>query len=87
MEHQSCKGTWRGARSVLRVRAERLKRGWTQAEVGRRCGIDQGTLSRLEHGAIPAYPGWARRLSNLFKVGRDKLFQEVSPDEPKRVEP
>jgi transcriptional regulator with XRE-family HTH domain len=31
------------------MRAMRLKRGWTQKELAQRCGLEQGTISRIEN--------------------------------------
>lgn len=59
---------------MLMIRKVRIERGWTQAEVCRRTGLDQATISKLERGIYPSYPGWRRRLSRLFKMPADLLF-------------
>ncbi|MGH2625623.1 MAG: helix-turn-helix domain-containing protein [Anaerolineales bacterium] len=35
---------------TLRIRALRERRGWSQAELARRSGVNQGTISRVERG-------------------------------------
>ena len=65
---------------MLKLKLERQLRGWTLAEVERRTGIAPSTLSRIERGIYPVYPGWERRLVKLFKIAGDKLFGEVPAD-------
>jgi transcriptional regulator with XRE-family HTH domain len=40
----------------LSVRALRRKRGWTQAELGSRCGMSQSSISRIEAGQGRRFP-------------------------------
>jgi len=62
---------------VYQITVERRKRGWTQAELGLRAGIDTPTINRLENGAIKPYPGWKKKLSMALGVAENVLFQEV----------
>lgn len=43
-----------------RVRALRNERGWTQAELARRSGLNNQTVHRIEHGVMNS--GWQSRL-------------------------
>ena len=63
---------------MLRLSAERQRRGWSQAELARRTGIHPATISRLEAGKQFAYSGWRRRLAQALGVPGDELFEEVS---------
>jgi transcriptional regulator with XRE-family HTH domain len=65
-------------RSLRRVR---LSRGWTLREIAVRTGINESTLSKLEHGVWPVYPSWSRRLVNLLKIPAGELFADVAEGE------
>lgn len=65
---------------MLRVRRERLRRGWSQTYVCRVTGIHPGNLSRVERGQVVAYPGWRKKLGDLYGVPGDELFREVGDD-------
>ena len=43
-------GQGRGAMTGERIRAARLARGWTQAQLARRVGVTQGGISGIERG-------------------------------------
>jgi|RhiMetdeSRZDD1v2_1073273.scaffolds.fasta_scaffold5003110_2 transcriptional regulator with XRE-family HTH domain len=65
---------------MLRLRAERLRRGWSQTHVTILTGIASPDVSAIERGVRYAPPGWRRRLAVAFKVPEAELFAEV-PDE------
>ena len=51
------------------IRKARLKRGWTQAELGRRIGRTQVVISTLERGAVtPQRPATLARLAEALEV-------------------
>jgi transcriptional regulator with XRE-family HTH domain len=66
---------------MLKIRQERLSRGWSLADVTVRTGIAGANLSMIERGVIPAYPGWQKRLAKAFRMSRADLFREVEDDE------
>jgi len=66
---------------MLRLEAERRKRGWSQAEVARRTGLHPSTISHLEAGDIRPWPSYISRLSRLFGVPRNELTHAVSHEE------
>lgn len=65
---------------MLQLRRMRLDKGWSLGQVATRTLIDISTLSKLERGIYPAYPGWRRRLARLFQVPVDVLFAEEPDD-------
>jgi transcriptional regulator with XRE-family HTH domain len=77
MQGESADGT-----RVLRLRAERVRRGWSLTRVTMQTGIASADLSALERGLRPAHPGWRRRLAKAFKLPEAELFAEV-PKEPR----
>jgi transcriptional regulator with XRE-family HTH domain len=62
---------------VLRLKAERLSRGWTQLELAFRAGVPTSELSRIESGRATPYPKHARRLSETLGIPVEKLLEEV----------
>ena len=62
---------------MLRLRDERLRRGWTQTRLSALTGIASPDLSAIERGARTAYPGWRRRLATVFGLPEEHLFTPV----------
>jgi transcriptional regulator with XRE-family HTH domain len=63
---------------VLRVRLERITRGWSQTKVSMLTGIAASDISAIERGLRHAHAGWRRRLVQAFKVPEAELFAEVA---------
>jgi tetratricopeptide (TPR) repeat protein/transcriptional regulator with XRE-family HTH domain len=55
------------------LRQERLKRGWSQADVARRIGSDPKTVGRWERGATVPGPYLCQRLCELYGQTADEL--------------
>ena len=57
---------------AAKIRTARVVRGWTQEELGERCGISKRTISTLEAGSVSVQLGfmlkvlWALDLINDF---------------------
>jgi transcriptional regulator with XRE-family HTH domain len=71
-------------REGAKVRAARRRRRWTQAELGRRAGLSQVTISRMERGdgATLSLVAWQRVADALelpldLKLGRDAREETV----------
>lgn len=64
---------------MLRIVSERKHRGMSQAELARRAGINQASMSRIEAGKEPAYRNRGRRIAQAIGWGGDPeaLFAEV----------
>jgi len=66
---------------MLKIRQERLRRGWSLADVTVKTGIAESNLSMIERGVIPLYKGWRDKLARAYKMKSDVLFSEVEDDE------
>ena len=49
------------------LKAERIKRGWTQATVAEAVGVDAKTVGRWERGVTVPYPYFREQLCFLFE--------------------
>ena len=55
---------------MLRVKAERLRRNWTQTDLGYHARITPAEISRIETGRLRPYPGQAERLARVLDIMR-----------------
>lgn len=62
------------------IRLERLKRGWSQMDLGSRCGIGQWRLSLLENG-MPPKPDERKKLSEALNIPEDEIGRSVGVGE------
>lgn len=60
---------------MTRLRKERAKRGWTQLDVALRTGIHPATIAHLEAADIRAWPSYREKLSRLFGISPEELFE------------
>jgi transcriptional regulator with XRE-family HTH domain len=60
--------------TILPVRQERLRRGWSLTKLCGKTGIATSDLSQLERGLRPAFPGWQRRIARALDMPVEKLF-------------
>jgi putative transcriptional regulator len=62
---------------TLRIKVERLKKNWTQTELGARSGLSASEISRIETGRFLPYPRQAGRLAKALKLQPEELLQPV----------
>lgn len=62
---------------VLKVKAERLRRGWTQTTLGYHAQLSASEISRIESGRTRPYPAQAARLARALNVPADQLQTPV----------
>ncbi len=67
---------------MLRIRRERLSRGWSLTHVSGLTGIATSDLSLIERGLQPVFPGWRQRLARAFRVPGEQLFAHDIDDRP-----
>ena len=68
---------------MLRIIAERKKRGLSQSKLARLADVNTSSLCRIEQGKEPAYPRRGQRIADALGWEGDykKLFEEVGEDE------
>ena len=66
------------------VRRERLARGWSGKELGRRSGVPQATISNIERGRFGTTLHIAAKLAEAFGVTIGTLADEPGADQGKR---
>ena len=54
--------------TVLRLTRERLRRGWSKAELARRARVDQGLVSKIELRRVNPYPVELARIARALRV-------------------
>ncbi len=66
---------------VTMLRKERIKRGWTQEDVGKKVGVTKQTIQRIETlKCNPSYDVLVK-LQNLFGLYRCDLLEQVNNDD------
>ena len=51
----------------------RLKHGWSQKEVAKRCGIARSTYTKIETGLAPGSDSFWAKVTDLFKTDEEYL--------------
>jgi transcriptional regulator with XRE-family HTH domain len=59
---------------MLELRAERLRRGWSQVRITMLTNISPSDVSLIERGIRQAPPAWRQRLEEAFGLPAEKLF-------------
>lgn len=62
---------------MLRLKAERLRRKWTQTDLGYHARITPAEISRIETGRLRPYPRQAERLARVLEIAPADLLIEV----------
>lgn len=55
----------------------RMKKGLSQFALAKLSDISPSDISKIESGALRAYPGWQKRLADALGVSKSELFPEV----------
>ena len=55
---------------MVKLKAERLKRGWRQEDLGFYARMSGADISRIERGWMKPYPGQAERLAKVLEAIR-----------------
>ena len=68
-----------------RLRVLRAERGWSQAELGGRLGVSRQAVNAIETGKHDPSLPLAFRLSRLFGLSIDEIFEDEQGGEKWRV--
>lgn len=63
--------------TLKKMRAERLRRGWSQTQLAARADMSSSDVSRFETGRAIPYPVQARRLARALGITPDELLIPV----------
>ncbi|NOT26097.1 MAG: helix-turn-helix transcriptional regulator [Acidobacteria bacterium] len=66
---------------MIRLKAERLRRGWTQIDLAYHSRVHPAEISRFETRIARPYPGQARRLAAVLCLEPSQLLENEVPDE------
>jgi transcriptional regulator with XRE-family HTH domain len=65
--------------TMRRLKAERLKRRWTQLDLAARSRVQPADISKFENGYAVPYPPQAARLARALRVRATTLLDLVPP--------
>ncbi len=71
---------------MLRIKALRLARGFSQWELSRLADMSQGRYSMVERGQIQPIPEEREALARALEAPAATLFRKVFRDRPRRPE-
>ena len=60
---------------MLRIKAERLRRGWSQQDLGFHARVQATDISRIERGRLIPYDRQAARLAEALGLAPTQLLQ------------
>ena len=63
---------------MVRLKAERLQRGWTLQDLGYKARIQASDISKIERQVLRPYPAQLARLAKVLKCPAEDLLLEVS---------
>ena len=63
--------------AVLRIKAERLQRDWSQQTLAHRAGMAVADISRIENGRLRPYPGQTKRLARALGLDAGDLLKSA----------
>ena len=66
---------------MIRLKAERMRRGWSQQTLGYHSQVAGADISKVENGRLQLYPKQAERLAVVLGVKPEELLQRIAPVE------
>lgn len=65
---------------MLKLKAARLAKGWTQRDLAFYARLSEADISKLERGWHKPFPAQAARLAKALGLRPDELLEEVPDD-------
>jgi transcriptional regulator with XRE-family HTH domain len=65
---------------MIRLKYERLKRGWSQQTCAVQAGMHGTEISKIERGYLKPYPSQAKRLATILEVDPSDLLEKMSEE-------
>ncbi len=62
---------------MVRMKAVRIQRGWSQQQLAFRANVSVADVSRIETGRMRPYAGHAARLAKVLGLEPEKLLELV----------
>jgi len=66
---------------MLRLKAERMRRGWTPQDLAYHARMAAADVSRIESGRLKPYPSQLARLARVLGISPEELMQYTEPHE------
>jgi ribosome-binding protein aMBF1 (putative translation factor) len=66
---------------MVRMKAERLKRQWTQQDLSYHARVPAADVSRIESRRMQPYPRHAARLAKVLELAPEELLEEMGVEE------
>jgi transcriptional regulator with XRE-family HTH domain len=62
---------------MVRLKHERLKRGWSLQALGFYAGMQGAEISKIERGIVRPYPSQKEKLARMLGLEPEELLEEV----------
>ena len=69
---------------MLRVRSERLRRGWSQTVLAYHARLSASDVSRIENGMQRPYPKQATALAKALEIPVAELLEEIGASDAQK---
>ena len=63
---------------MTRMKAERIRRGWSQQVLAVRAGVGIADISRIENGRFVPYAVQAQKIASVLGIRTDELLQPAT---------
>jgi ribosome-binding protein aMBF1 (putative translation factor) len=70
---------------VLRIKYERLRRGWSQGVLAYHASMSASDVGRIESGRSRPYPSQARKLASAIGLTLEELLEDVPEERAARL--
>ncbi|MEW6229967.1 MAG: helix-turn-helix domain-containing protein [Bacillota bacterium] len=62
------------------MKAERIRRGWSQQRLAVEAGVGYADICRIECGWLRPYPGQAEKIARVLGIGVESLLEECDEE-------